>query len=383
MGYIFDALNKKQGTNDRSQDEAVDAVDCTADIQAENASPSLVFPVHVEDTLSEEEASDPELRFDSDPVSKHRANNEDTRECNELEGLAHSEPDEIDPPAVQGVAEVKSDRPLATLTLSRPKPWWQWWRTRQTESGVDDRLVGKTNPGSALAEEYRAIRTTLLARHNNERHLVHTITSATPQEGKTITCMNLGLAFAELHNRKTIVIECDLRLPTFEKLLRLDHPTGLIPYLRGEITLADAISTIGPNGLDVITAGGRANNDAVQLLSSPRMTALIQSLRTKYDHVIIDTPPAVELADAGILGAQSDDVLLVARMRRTPRPLIEQAVRTLTGYNAAVVGMVATDNPRFRQRGYGSKYGSKYGYAYAYGQSASKRSRKQRGRRAA
>jgi len=128
-----------------------------------------------------------------------------------------------------------------------------------------------------------------------------------------------------------------------------------------------------------MTAGGRVSDEAVQLLSGPRMTRLIQTLRAKFDHVIIDTPPVLELADAGILGAQSDEVLLVARMRRTPRPLVEQAVRTLASYNAEVCGMIATDNPRSRGRGYGYRYGYRYGYGYSYAYTG----KRKRSRRAA
>ncbi|MFI4859930.1 MAG: CpsD/CapB family tyrosine-protein kinase [Phycisphaerales bacterium JB063] len=296
-----------------------------------------------------------------------------------------SPPAEADAPAPLNFANDTQDTEPAPATAGiivpmQAQPWWQFWR-RDKAGKVDDRLVTKTSPASSMAEEYRSIRTSILARHQQERNIVHTITSATPQEGKTITCVNLGLAFAELRNRTTIILECDLRLPTFEKLLRLDHKAGLIPYLRGECTLDQAICKLDQGGLHVITAGDRVSDEAVQLLSSPRMARLIQALRAKFDHVIIDTPPVLELADAGILGAQSDEVLLVARMRRTPRPLIEQAVRTLTSYNAEVHGMIATDNPRTRGRGYGYKYGYHYGYHYAYtdGKTPSRR----RSRRAA
>ncbi|MEM9452511.1 MAG: CpsD/CapB family tyrosine-protein kinase, partial [Cyanobacteria bacterium P01_E01_bin.6] len=158
----------------------------------------------------------------------------------------------------------------------------------------------------------------------HESHLVHTITSATPQEGKTITSLNLGLSFAEIRARKTVVIEADLRLPTFEKLMPLGGQPGLINYLRGEAAPDEIIRTIGEDGLNIIPAVGRASNEAVQLLSGPRMTQLLETLRARFDHVIIDTPPVLELADAGILGAVSNDVLLIARMNRTPQTLIEQ-----------------------------------------------------------
>lgn len=231
---------------------------------------------------------------------------------------------------------------------------------------LDDRLVGLTNPESIMAEEYRSIRTSTLARWEQKRNLVHTITSATPQEGKTITSLNLGLIFAELRNRRTIVIECDLRLPTFAKLLPLHEGPGLIDYLSGKATLEQVIQQIGERPLHVIPAGGRANSQAVQMLTSTVMADLLKRLRRDFDHVIIDTPPVLELADAGILGALSDDVMLVARMNRTPRTLVEQAIRTLASYSAPVAGLIATDQKRTRGRYYAYRYGYRYGYGYGY-----------------
>jgi len=230
--------------------------------------------------------------------------------------------------------------------------------------GVDDRLVSLIDPSSVTAEEYRAIRTGLLAKWEHRRHVVHTITSATPQEGKTITSLNLGIIFSELRNRRTIVLEGDLRLPQFAKLLNLPPTPGMVGVLAEEADLNKSIQVVGDNQLHVLPAGRRVNREAVQLLSGARMTAMLKYLRKHYDHIIIDTPPVVELADAGILGAMSDEVLLIARMNRTPRSLIEQAIRTLTGYNAPVAGLVATDQAHHRRRYYYYRYGYRYQYRY-------------------
>lgn len=339
MGYIFDAIQKQRAKPDPGQD--AEAADAVVDVAHE----PLRFPSGECDAIVTPRPV--EFAFGTDTHDTEPA-----------------------PP------------PAGMIIPQRGRPWWQFWR-RDADGRVDDRLVTKTSPASAMAEEYRSIRTSILARHQQERHLVHTITSATPQEGKTITCVNLGLAFAELRNRKTVILECDLRLPTFEKLLRLEHPHGLIPYLRGECSLSDAIVRVDDGGLHAITAGDRVSDEAVQLLSGPRMARLIEALRSKFDHVIIDTPPVLELADAGILGAQSDEVLLVARMRRTPCPLVEQAVRTLSSYNAEVCGMIATDNPRPRGRGYGYKYGYRYRYGYHYTYTGGRKSGRKRSRHAA
>ena len=230
--------------------------------------------------------------------------------------------------------------------------------------GVDDRLLSLTQPSSSIAEEYRGIRTGLLAKWEHRRHMVHTITSATPQEGKTLTSLNLGLIFSELRNRKTIVVEGDLRLPQFNKLLNLPSSPGLAGVLGDNADLATSIHEVGPNKLHVLCAGRQVRNEAVQLLSGASAAGLMQYLKKEYDHVIVDTPPVVELADAGIIGAMSDEVLLIVRMSRTPRSLVEQAIKTLVGYNAPVSSVIATDQSRNRNRYYYYRYGYRYHYRY-------------------
>lgn len=383
MGYIFDALNKQNGDkaeDSTPQDEVheviasaqagpdhigVDASEATVDL--DDSAPFRLADVQLslntnefgETVVGSDEDTGPAITIGSDlgnPFDGEPTVGDD---------------DETD--------DLSVDEPLQLIKTTKKASWWSRLMGRHLRGKVDDRLVAMTSPASAMSEEYRAIRTSILARHDNERHLVHTITSATPQEGKTITCVNLGLTFAELRNRKTIIIECDLRLPTFGKLLNCDaNRSGLIDYLHGEAKVADIIQQVEGSELHIITAGGRVSDEAVQLLSSQRMSHLIQGLRAKYDHVIIDTPPVLQLADAGILGSQSEEVLVVARMRRTPRPLVEQAINTLTSYNAQVNGIIATDNPRSRGRGYGYKYGYRYGYAYGYTSDRQSRKRAKR-----
>lgn len=374
MGYIFDALNKKNGepTEDQSPDTvASDSSSPEQETQSNLA--DLLTNTHHDD-LQADEQEDAPLRLADLQLSIGTDENGDSVLTTE-EDATEPPVQHVQPQVIPFDETVVSQAPLTeALSIdqsilkidSGPKTsWWSKLLGRHFSSKVDDRLVAMTRPASAMSEEYRSLRTSILARHDNERHLVHTITSATPQEGKTITCVNLGMSFAELRNRKTIIIECDLRLPTFGKLLNCDSKRpGLIDYLRGNTTVSEIIQQVEGSALHIITAGGMVSDEAVQLLSSQRMSNLIQGLRGKYDHVFIDTPPVLQLADAGILGSQGEEVLVVARMRRTPRPLVEQAINTLTSYNAQVSGIIATDNPRTRGRGYGYKYGYRYSYGY-------------------
>ena len=360
MGYVFDALNRNdddepRGKTPESSDaptpassnepagesltasnDAADAQAYTGPVEPENIGRA---DSPVEPPSETQSPQDPALHFfkaQADPTPTHTTT--------------------ISQPPIPTQSELAQPDPTPTQPPLRLATEWT--------KNIDDRLVSITEPSSQLAEEYRGIRTTLLARWDHRRNLVHTITSATPQEGKTITSLNLGMSLAELRNRKTIVIEADLRLPTFNKLLHLGESKGMIGYLRGEAELDEVIQEIEGSALHIITAGSRASNDAVQLLSNNRMAKLLDELRSRYDHVIIDTPPVIELADAGILGGLSDEVMLIVRISRTPKPLIEQALRALRSYNAPVAGVIATDQERSRNRYHYYRYGYRYRYRY-------------------
>jgi capsular exopolysaccharide synthesis family protein len=380
MGYIFDALNKQSGKT--AEDQPAPAQELDTQPAPESDANVLADLMAQADEQSQADntplrLSDIELSIATNDAGQTVVGTDRDQQTIEIsDAILADEAEELAEPIV--TQDLSIDQPLQQIGKKKVSLWSRLLG-RHFRGKVDDRLVAITSPASPMSEEYRSIRTSILARHDNERHVVHTITSATPQEGKTITCVNLGLSFAELRNRKTIIIECDLRLPTFGKLLNCDTDRpGLINYLRGDAKINEIIQQVEGSELHIIAAGGMVSDEAVQLLSSQRMSNLIQGLRAKYDHVIIDTPPVLQLADAGILGSQSEEVLVVARMRRTPRPLVEQAINTLTSYNAQVSGIIATDNPRSRGRGYGYKYGYRYGYSYGYTSSRHNKKLKQR-----
>jgi len=342
MGYVFDAMNRPDD-EDRPEKDG----------QTPSSKPP-VDPVSETDDANESASPAPE---DTQPVVEQTDQSEEAPVYNFEDARKVMAPAPVTIPSHEAMED--QIEPQEDHTIAPPLRITSDWA-----ASLDDRLIALTEPSSQLAEEYRGIRTTLLARWEHKRNLVHTITSATPQEGKTITSLNLGLIMAELRNRKTIVIEADLRLPTFNKLLHLGESKGMIGYLRGEVELNDVIQEIEGSALHIITAGSRASNDAVQLLSNQRMINLLKVLRSRYDHVIIDTPPVIELADAGILGGLSDEVMLIARISRTPKPLIEQALRALRSYNAPVAGVIATDQERGKNRYHYYRYGYRYRYRY-------------------
>ncbi|MEM6552428.1 MAG: AAA family ATPase [Planctomycetota bacterium] len=368
MGYIFDALQQQNQASKKAA-KPVKPQDDT------NAPTPDVFSTAIPPVPSAAEPAP--LAIAPEPAAQDHRTPAQPLASNDFIIPA---PEDAEPQVtLQTPTEPDSDTEDAgpTLALTEPIATPQHHHDDAWVNGLDDRLVAVTDPASPTAEEYRSIRTSMLARHQRARHLVHLITSATPQEGKTLTTVNLGLALAELPNRRTLIIEADLRLPNFDALLNLPaNSPGLLGILRGEETPENAIQAVGPNQLHILPAGGRTTNEAVTLLSSNRMSQLVQRLSQEYDHVLIDTPPVVELADAGILSSLCHEVLLIARMRRTPAKLIEQAIKTLKSYHAPVAGLIATDNMAHIGSGYSRYgYGYRYGYRYAYAKPKGRKSR--------
>src|SRR5690606_7905513 len=127
-------------------------------------------------------------------------------------------------------------------------------------------------------------------RGRNRKLQTHCVTSSAPQEGKSVTCFNLGVVFSELRSQKTIIIEGDLRRPSFGKLLNRRATPGLIQLLRGEVDEIDkAIHPTVYDYLQFIPAGDRDFTISTELLSSPRMTQVLDRLKDRYDHIFIDT----------------------------------------------------------------------------------------------
>ena len=220
-------------------------------------------------------------------------------------------------------------------------------------TGFDPALVAYHDRGSLITEEYRALRTNLLARFPEKRFCVM-ITSAEMGEGKTVTCINLGMVLAEFQEGRTVIVDCDLRKGQVARLLNAGKAPGIGDLLHGDAALRDVIrKTLYPN-LDVIAAGSVHGENVGEMLGRPELAETLSHLRRDYDHVLIDTAPVNTLADAGLIAQAAQDALLVVRLNRTSRDSVKKAVRLLHAVNARLVGMVLTHQeyyiPRYLYR---------------------------------
>ena len=167
------------------------------------------------------------------------------------------------------------------------------------------------------AEEYRTIRTRIIQNVAGPRMIA--VSSVGPQDGKTVTSLNLAATFALKENTRVLLVDGDMRRGGIGALLGMPETLGLADVLTGAATLESAVIRAQQlPGLHVLTSGNRMKNPA-ELLDSPRWSELAAQMRHSFDYVIIDTPPIGIITDFDLLQAQADGVVLIARQDHTNR----------------------------------------------------------------
>jgi polysaccharide biosynthesis transport protein len=217
-----------------------------------------------------------------------------------------------------------------------------------------DRVVNE--PLSHLSEAVRSMRVGLELSSASSK--VTLITSALPGEGKSTTAMLLAASSA-ISGKKTILLDCDLRLRSASEALRRKHQPGLSEFLSGEATLTDIITQDPATKVNLIPAGS-ARTNAADLLMSQGMLDLIAVLRSGFDYVIMDTPPLLPVVDALALAAGADKILVVVEWHRTSRATISEAFRVLGPEANRVAGVIFNRVDFDELPGYGGYQCRKY-----------------------
>ncbi len=226
----------------------------------------------------------------------------------------------------------------------------------------DSVASASANPQSAFSEAYRSVRTALqfATDHGVPRSLL--VTSASPTEGKSTTALALARNLAQL-GKRVLLVDGDLRNPSLHKTLGLGGQFGLSNLLAGACSFSDAVQVSEEERLHVIIAGPLPPNPA-ELLSGSKLVSLLTVGIERYDHVIIDGPPVLGLADAPILANAVEGTLLVATSGKTRISTAQQALKRLLAARARMIGALLTKyDPK--TAGYGYRY--QYDGYYAYG----------------
>ena len=247
-----------------------------------------------------------------------------------IDGTAALDPSYLPPmPHVSDVM-VSEARPAAPATTE----------PRSASATLHPALVAAINPHSPVAEQYRAIRTRLAHRDDHGPLRTIMVTSPEPGDGKSITSANLALTMAQELQRQVLLVDADLRTPATHLLFGVHGTPGLAEVLVGDASIDDALVYLPDLRLTILPAGN-APGFPTELLGSNAMRRVMDTLRARFDRILLDVPAVAPLADAGTLAPLADGVVMVIRAGVTQRPALDQALSAFT--EGHVVGMVLNE----------------------------------------
>lgn len=189
-----------------------------------------------------------------------------------------------------------------------------------------------------VVEAFRTLHSSLKLNNESKFAQALLVTSSLPGEGKSFTSTNLALTFAG-HGERTLIIDCDLRMPNVHKSLELENKSGVIDVCVDEVPFDEVVQKEVFKNCDVLTTGGRAKNPT-QILSSKNFERLVADVRKRYDRVVFDTPPLAAVSDALIILPLVDGVLFTIKFNKVKRTAAKHNARRLLESNVPVFGAV-------------------------------------------
>ncbi len=213
-------------------------------------------------------------------------------------------------------------------------------------------------PNSAVAEAFRNLRTSLLLANLDKHPKVIMSTSSVPGEGKTTQSLALALNLTGL-GKKVLLIEGDIRRRVMNTYFDVPEKQGFLSVMLGEIPLEAALTQLPGMNFDVLF-GDKSQTNAADIFSSDRFGAFLDTLRERYDYIIIDTPPVLAVADARIIGRWVDTTVYTVQWDKTSYRQVIEGLKSFDQVNVKVAGLVLGQiSPRGMKRyGYADSYGS-------------------------
>jgi capsular exopolysaccharide synthesis family protein len=229
-------------------------------------------------------------------------------------------------------------------------------------SDIPEPIWMLNHPESVAAEAFRSLRTSILLSRPKAPPRVILVTSCIPGEGKSTVTANLAVSFAQ-HGKKVIIMEADMRRPSMKHVLDVSNESGLSNVLACTHTLDEAtLHGVYVPTLDVLPAGPRPPMPS-EILGSAAFDSLLEQLRSRYDVVLIDSPPALLLTDAVSIASKTDAAVWVARAGVITRPYLARAAQLIERNGMPVIGFVLNRMDKSVDP-YGYGYGYGYGYEY-------------------
>ena len=236
--------------------------------------------------------------------------------------------------------------------------------TDKTSNGAPVSIWILDHPRSAAAEGFRVLRTSILLSRPGGGLKTVLITGCAPGEGKTTIAANLAVAFAQ-HDKKVILVEADMRRPVLTRKMDFRGKVGLSNVLTGTCSVDDAIVRGSyVSTLDILPAGPHPPMPS-EILGSSAFDGLMEKLKSQYDIILIDSPPALLVTDAVSISSKVEAVIWIAQSGVITRPYLARAAHLIDRNRMPVIGFVVNRISR-KTSGYGygydyEIYGSEYG----------------------
>lgn len=194
---------------------------------------------------------------------------------------------------------------------------------------------------TSFLEAFRSLYTNISLLGSKQRPVRSLVVgSATPDDGKSTIALELAKTAASIGQR-VLLVDADLRRPQMHLRLGLSNERGLSDAIQSDLSLNDVIQQSPTQSNLFVLSGGQTPSDPIKLLSSQKIAHLMEQFQGFFDLVIYNTPPLVGLADANLLAANSDGIILVVRLEKTDRNLVVKALESLNISGASVLGVVA------------------------------------------
>ncbi len=230
---------------------------------------------------------------------------------------------------------------LGAIPFSGPTGKTNGWSLKKSTPSAKPsksiELLPHREPRSAIAEAYRAFRTSLLFSRAGGVRIV-AVTSVVPQEGKSTTAVNLAIVLAQL-GRRVLLVDADLHRSRIHRILDIPNNSGLVSILAESVEPSRVIVKSAIPGVFVVPSGPETPNPS-GLLASADMQKFLELAATNFDHVVVDTPPVLATSDALVFGQHTDGVVICVRAGQTPRDQVRRVRDKLLRGGVLILGVL-------------------------------------------
>ena len=228
--------------------------------------------------------------------------------------------------------------------------------------GNNEELITHTMPKASVSEAFRTIRTNIFfASFDTPKRLIG-VTSALPEEGKTLLAANLAVSIAHA-DKKVLLIDADMRRPRLHRIFNQRRAPGLSNLVMAEDiegAIGDVTRKLPISGLDMICSGDIPHNPS-ELLGSQKLKSIIDLVSERYDYILFDGPPILSVSDSVVLSNQLDGVIFIINAEKTEKNALKQALESIP--DEKMMGLVL-NNINIERDEYYYRYYYQYYYSY-------------------